>query len=82
MSQERYGNCFVGVIYLAARCRFKGRLVMLWNGRLIPHLFWRGEDGRHHHFRFVRDVLPWPLYWIVFRGKLESISAEAFRRCR
>lgn len=73
----RYGNCLIGLIVLAIKHRFKGRVVVLRNvDYWIPHLAWLTADGRVHEYTTVKDLLPGPFYWIVFQGEYRSRSLK------
>ena len=62
-----FGNCFLGAIWLMVSLRSL-RIKTAWLGRWIPHFYVVAKDGSFRHFRLVRDVLPFPFYFLCFYG--------------
>jgi hypothetical protein len=63
----KYGNCLIGAIILLLQHR--GKLVVLWRGRIIPHLMVKShKDGYYYHYKLVRDIFPPPFCYLCFQG--------------
>jgi len=60
----------VGSFYLMWKHR-TWRLRVLWQGRIIPHLYVVTKDGVRWHFKVVEDLLPPPLCFLWFMGRYE-----------
>lgn len=43
----------------------------------VPHWMVRTDDG-YYHFRVTKDLLPWPLCYLIFRGEFEYVAKEDF----
>jgi len=72
----RYGNCLIGVILLAIRHRFRGRVLKIRRpNQPVPHLLYRA-NGKTWHFKVEKDLLPgeWRYYW--FKGRIEEAVHE------
>lgn len=64
------GNCLLGLVALWAR-GVRGRVVARPSlGGSVSHLMIRGRDGWLYHFRRDRDLLPGPLRYLWFAGRL------------
>ena len=74
MEQETVGgNCLLGALVLMVSLRTP-RLRAVWRGRVVPHFYVVERDGTRWHFRVVRDVLPWPFFWVWFRGRYDVMK--------
>lgn len=71
----RYGNCLVCALVLlwrerASRPRF---ILRRRPGTIVPHFMVRSDAGLHH-YRVVKDVLPWPLCYLLFKGRFQTVQ--------
>lgn len=76
-----HGNCLIGAVWLMctmSTLRFR----VLWRGRTVPHFVVRANDGAWWHFHLVRDVLPLPLGYLWFHGRIGKVRPEAFAELR
>jgi hypothetical protein len=62
-----YGNCLIGAIVLALWLR-KFKPIILWRGRIVPHIMMIGKDNKYYHYKLVSDFWPPPLCFLCFRG--------------
>ena len=65
----RYGNCLLCILLLWISFGFRGRLKSLRReDAIIPH-FMLYKDGWYYHYKCEIDILPWPFYYLIFKGK-------------
>lgn len=71
----RYGNCLLGALALLwmERLRRPRFLLRRRPGTLVPHFMVVSEAGLHH-YRVVEDILPWPLCYLLFRGRFQTVQ--------
>lgn len=71
----RYGNCFIGAIVLMWKERGNSPRFLYRRrpGTFVPHLMVRSDTGLHH-YRTDRDLLPWPLCYLVFEGRFQTVQ--------
>jgi len=73
----KYGNCLFGAFVLLwterknnprfiVRCRPETR---------IPHFMVITKDCLYH-YKMVKDILPWPLCYIVFLGEFQKLEHD------
>jgi hypothetical protein len=69
----KYGNCLAGAFFLLWRERHNRPrfIVKRRPGTLVSHFMVRSETGLHH-YRVSEEILPWPLCYIVFRGRFQT----------
>lgn len=70
-----YGNCLFCAFALLWRERANSPRFVLRRrpGTLVPHFMVRSDTGLHH-YRVVRDLLPWPLCYLVFEGRFQTVQ--------
>ena len=66
------GNCLFGALWLMLwHCTL--RLRVCWGGSGVPHFLVLAPDGYLWHFKVHRDILPMPLAYLLFVGRLERV---------
>ena len=66
------GNCLVGACVIW--CLHGGRWVSTTRiGTRVPHWLIVCKDGKVRHFTVVKDILPKPLNYLLFIGKVEIL---------
>ena len=70
-----YGNCLVCAFYLMWRERKNSpQFIMKYRpGTYVPHFMVRTKD-KLHHFNTVRDILFWPLCYVLFKGEFQTVN--------
>ena len=65
------GNCLICAFFLWL---FKGgSIIMAYRpGTSVPHWMVKCRDGSLRHFKVVKDILPWPLCYVLFLGTFEK----------
>jgi hypothetical protein len=73
----KYGNCLTGAALLMwTKRRENPRLLLKTRpGTKVPHFMVRSDTGVHH-YRTERDFLPWPLCYVVFEGRFQTVQTE------
>lgn len=73
----RYGNCLSGALVILWRERRNNpRFLIKWRpGTCVPHFMVLTEGGLHH-FRTQRDLLPWPLCYLLFEGDFQTVGVS------
>lgn len=73
----KYGNCLTGAMLLLWRERNNNPRIILRSrpGTKVPHFMVRSSNGLHH-YRTSKDILPWPLCYIVFQGRFQTVVPE------
>ena len=67
------GNCLIGALYLCFKlgtwdirvCRSRKKR------HYYPHLYVVDKYGTKWHFKVIQDLLPYPFYWLWFKGRIE-----------
>lgn len=70
----KYGNCLTGATLLMWKER-KNRpkfILKIRPGTRVPHFMVKSDSGLHH-YRVSKDILPWPMCYIVFRGRFQTV---------
>ena len=73
----KYSNCLIGVIILACRYKFRGKLIILRNS-CIPHLGWL-HRGILYDYQTKEDIFPWPFCFILFKGAWRQRNWQSLR---
>lgn len=70
----KYGNCLAGALFLFWKERNNSPTLLLRArpGTKIPHFMVKSSNGLHH-YRVSKEILPWPLCYIVFRGRFQTV---------
>lgn len=70
-----YGNCLVGAIALMwmERGRRPRFILRRRPGTSVPHFMVLSQTGLHH-YRLKKDILPWPLCYVLFRGRFQTVQ--------
>ena len=86
----KYGNCLTGAIFLLWKERFNNpKFVMKYRiGTKVPHFMVRTKN-QLTHYKVDRDLLPWPLCYLIFQGSFQSLplseeekyGKQIFHRC-
>lgn len=73
----RYGNCLIGALFLFWKKRKKNPKikVKVRPGTIIPHFMIRDKKALYH-YKLDKDVLPWPLCYLVFKGSFQRLKPE------
>lgn len=78
----KYGNCLLGAIACAIHNKFRGKFIILnkrgWKFYSI-HLGWM-NNGTIYHYLPNKYILPFPIDWIVFDGKIEEMNYNRIKR--
>lgn len=71
-----YGNCLVGAIALMwiERSRRPRFILRRRPGTSVPHFMVLSETGLHH-YRVRKDILPWPLCYLLFQGRFQTVQS-------
>lgn len=73
----RYGNCLTGAMVLLWTKRDERPQLLLKTrpGTRVPHFMVKSDTGIHH-YRTERDLLPWPLCYLIFQGRFQTVQTE------
>lgn len=73
----KYGNCFIGALVLLWTKRHDNPKFLFKNriGSKVPHFMVRTAN-QIHHYKTDRDLLPWPLCYILFQGSFQSVPLD------
>lgn len=70
----KYGNCLIGLMIIMFTAEEKGRIIVKKSDHCwIPHLLFQTKS-KIYHYRVIKDVLPWPLCYLLFRGEFHTIG--------
>jgi len=71
----KYGNCLAGAAVLMWRERNNNPRFMLniRPGTKVPHFMIKSDLGLHH-YRVSEEILPWPLCYVVFKGRFQTVQ--------
>jgi hypothetical protein len=71
-----YGNCLVCAFFIYFKERHNNPKFILTNrpGTLVPHFMVRSTTG-FHHYKTVKDILPFPFCYLLFKGEFQTIPA-------
>jgi hypothetical protein len=73
----KIGNCFIGSLVLLWKHRANDPILILrarprtW----VPHFMVKTSDGLHH-YRVVKNFLPWPMSYLIFLGRFQTVKLE------
>lgn len=68
-----FGNCLFCAVVLWLR--YGGKIIMSYRpGTRVPHWMVVDRTGLLRHFRVVRNIMPWPLCYVVFLGRFEALG--------
>jgi hypothetical protein len=70
----RYGNCLTGAAILMWKERNNNPRFMLKTrpGTKVPHFMVKSDHGLHH-YKVSKDIFPWPLCYLVFQGRFQTV---------
>lgn len=73
----KYGNCLTGAILLLWTQRNeRPRLILKTRpGTRVPHFMVKTKAGVHH-YRVEEEILPWPMCYLVFKGRFQTVQTE------
>lgn len=73
----KYGNCLFGALVLLYTEHHNNPkfILRVRPDSLIPHFMIRTKDSLIH-YRVTRDILPFPLCYIIFEGRFQSIGLD------
>lgn len=82
----RYGNCLTGAALLmwTERSNNPKFLLKIRPGTKVPHFMVKSDSGLHH-YRVSKEILPWPLCYMVFQGRFQTVQPgeeEVFDKTR
>jgi hypothetical protein len=71
----KYGNCLTGAAFLMWRERNNDPrfILKIRPGTKVPHFMVKSGNGLHH-YRVSKEILPWPLCYIVFQGRFQTVT--------
>lgn len=80
----RYGNCLFGsFVLLWTERKNNPRLIVRYRPQTrVPHFMVITRDNLYH-YKIIKNVLPWPLCYIIFMGefqKLEHNQEQLFQK--
>lgn len=61
-------NCFLWALYQVWRHGAKIRTMKSKMAPLLPHYYVLFPNGKVKHFMFEKDILPYPLCFVAFKG--------------
>lgn len=65
----KYGNCLIGLLIILLTIKKRGKIICQKSKYdFVPHLLFRTNDGEIHHYKLIRDILPWPFCYFLFEG--------------
>jgi hypothetical protein len=70
----KYGNCLIGSLFLLFKERKNNPKFILRyrTGTNFPH-FMVKTNNYLHHYKVDKDILPWPLCYIIFQGSYQKV---------
>lgn len=70
----KYGNCLLGALILLwiERKNNPQFLLRVRPQTITPHFMVKTKDELIH-YRVVKDILPWPLQYLVFEGEFQKL---------
>lgn len=73
----KYGNCLCGAVRIMweERNNRPGLILRVRPGSLVPHFMIRTKEGLRH-YRVVRDLFPWPLCYLLFEGRFQTLHLD------
>lgn len=73
----KYGNCLVGAcVLLWNKRKMNPKFILRYRpNTYVPHFMVKTEDSLHH-YRVKKNILPWPLCYIIFQGRFQSLPLE------
>jgi hypothetical protein len=73
----KYGNCLIGALILLWAKRRENPKFLFKNriGSIVPHFMVRTRS-QIHHYKTDKDLLPWPLCYVLFQGSFQSIPLD------
>jgi hypothetical protein len=73
----QYGNCLLGALFLMFSQREnKPKFILKYRtGTKIPHFMVKTKD-QLHHYKVVKDILPWPFCYLIFKGTFQSVPVD------
>lgn len=70
-----FGNCLFCAFVLWIR--YGGKIIMSYRpNTYVPHWMVVDRNGLLRHFKVVRNVMPWPLCYVIFMGKFEALGGN------
>jgi hypothetical protein len=70
-----FGNCLFCAVVLWLR--YGGKIIMSYRpGTRVPHWMVVDRSGSLRHFRVVRNIMPWPMCYVIFLGRFESLGGN------
>jgi hypothetical protein len=71
----KYGNCLFGAIVLlyTERSNNPKFIVRVRPQTYVPHFMVRSNSGLHH-YKLNKDVLPFPLCYLIFAGEFQTLD--------
>ena len=76
----KYGNCIIGAVILLWTKRHEDAELVFKNriGSIVPHFMVKTKH-QVYHYKTEKDILPWPLCYILFQGSFHSVSLNKFK---
>jgi hypothetical protein len=73
----RVGNCFLGSFVLLWKHRASDPkfILRVRPGTWVPHFMVKTNEGLHH-YRVVKNFLPWPFSYLIFHGRFQTVNLE------
>jgi len=73
----KYGNCLTGALLLLWTKRKQNpKLILRTRPRtMVPHFMVKSTSGIHH-YKTEKDILPWPLCYLLFKGSFQTVQTE------
>jgi hypothetical protein len=73
----KYGNCLFGALVLlyTERSNNPKFIVRVRPQTYTPHFMVRSKTGLHH-YKLNKDVLPFPLCYLIFAGEFQTLDLD------
>ena len=73
----KYGNCLVcGLVLFFSEMKNSPQFLFRYRPQSkVPHFMVRSNSGLHH-FKLVRDILPKPFNYLVFKGEFQTLDFD------
>jgi hypothetical protein len=74
-----YGNCLLGsiaIILNRKKRKKKSKLITRFRpDSYVPHFMVKSDD-KLYHYKFNKNILPWPFCYLIFHGSFQVVEAE------
>jgi hypothetical protein len=71
----KYGNCLIGLLIIMFTTKERGKIITMRNDRFCPHYLYKTKNYIHH-YKLKKDILPFPLCYLLFEGEFVKERAR------